>query len=94
MLPVNITEDVIEQYDTFKTKDCPEDPIFGDFNDQPTPSTYYDLTNDYDDDVTQIVAALTNNEGVEYSVVKNDENNNDDSIASEINPPTIFWKLK
>ena len=42
-----MTEDAIEQYDTFNTKVCPEDLIFGDFNDQPIPSTYSDLTNDY-----------------------------------------------
>ena len=54
-----MTEDVIEQYDTFNTKGCPEDLIFGDFNDQPIPSTYSDITNDYDDDGTQIDAALT-----------------------------------
>ena len=31
--PVNMTEDVIEQYDTFNVKGFPEDLIFGDFND-------------------------------------------------------------
>ena len=54
-----MTEDVIEQYDTFDTKGCPEDLIFGGFNDQPIPSTYSDLINDYEDDVNQIDAALT-----------------------------------
>ena len=53
-----MTEDVIERYDTINTKGCPEDLNFGDFNDQPIPSTYSDLTNYYDDDGTQIVAAL------------------------------------
>ena len=71
----------------FNTKGCPEDLIFGDFNDQPIPSTYSDLTNDYDDDGTQIDAALTDNEGVEDSVVPNDENSNKDSLASDIDPP-------
>ena len=56
-----MTEDVIELYDTFNTKSCPEDLIFGDFNDQPIPSTYYILTNDYDYDGTQIESALTDN---------------------------------
>ena len=37
--PVHMTEDVIDQYETFNTKGCPEDLIFGDFNDQPIPST-------------------------------------------------------
>ena len=55
-----MTEDVIDQYDMFNTKGCPEDLIF-DFNNQPIPSTYSDITNDYDYDGTQIDAALTNN---------------------------------
>ena len=59
--PVNMTEDVIERYDMFNAKGCPEDLIFGDFIDQTIPSTYSDLPNDYDDDVTQIEAALTDN---------------------------------
>ena len=37
--PIKITEDVIERYETFNTKDCPENLIFGEFNDQPIPST-------------------------------------------------------
>ena len=60
-----MTDDFIEQYDTFNTKGCPEDLIFGEFNDQPIPYTYFDITNDYDNNVTQINAALTDNEGVE-----------------------------
>ena len=78
-----MTEDVIERYDTFNTKGCPEDLIFGDFNDQPIPSNYSDLTNYYDYDVTQIDASLTDNEGVEDAVVTNDENNDEDSLASD-----------
>ena len=53
-----MNEDVIEQYDTFNTKCCPEDLIFCDFNNQPIPSTYFDLKNHYNDDVTTIDAAL------------------------------------
>ena len=49
----------------------PEDLIFGDFNDQPIPSTYSDLTNDYDYNGNQIDAPLTDNEGVEDAVVPN-----------------------
>ena len=60
-----MTDDFIEQYDTFNTKGCPEDLIFGEFNDQPIPYTYFDITNDYDNNGTQINAALTENEGVE-----------------------------
>ena len=57
-----MTVDAIEQYDTFNTKGCPEDLIFGEFNDQPIPSTYSDLTNNYDENGTQIDADLTDNE--------------------------------
>ena len=90
-----MTQDVIRQYNTFNTKGCLEDLIFGGFNDQPIPSTYSDITNDYDDNGTQIYAALTDNEVVEDAVVPNDENNDEDSLASDIDPPqTIFWKLK
>ena len=70
-------------------------PYFGDFNNQPCPSNYSDLTNDYDDDGTPIGADLADNEGVGYAVIPNDENNNDDSISSDIeHPQTIFCKLK
>ena len=82
-----MTEDVIEQYDNFNTKGCPEDHIFGDFNNQPIPSTYSDLTNDYDDNGTTIGASLEENEGVEDSVIPNDEKNDGDSLASDIDPP-------
>ena len=85
--PVNMNEDFIERYDTFITKGCPEDLIFGGFNDQPIPSNYSDLINDYDGNGTQIDAALTDNEGVEYAVLSNDDKNNDNSLASEIYPP-------
>ena len=76
-----MTEDVIEQYDTFNTKGFPDDLIFGDFNDQPIQSTYYDLIDDYDDNGNQIDNALIDNEGVEDSAVPNDENNNEESLA-------------
>ena len=59
--PVNMPDDVIEKYETFNTKGCPEELIYGEFNDQPIPSTYSDLTNDYDYDGTQIDADLTEN---------------------------------
>ena len=60
-----MNEDVIERYDTINTKGCTEDLIFGDFNDQPIPSTYFDVKNYYDDDGTKIVAAIMDNEGFE-----------------------------
>ena len=49
-----MNKDVIEQYNMFNIKDFPEDIIFGDFNDQPIPSMYSDLTNDYDYDGNQL----------------------------------------
>ena len=66
-----MTEYVIELYNTFNTKGYPEDLILIDFSDQPIPSTYSDITNDYDDDGTQINAALTDNKGVEDAVIPN-----------------------
>ena len=81
-----MTEDFIERYNKFNTKGCPEDLIFGDFNDEPIPSTYSYLKNDYNKDVTQIEAALTDNKGVEDAVVPNYENSDDDSLASDIDP--------
>ena len=81
-----MTENVVELYDMFNTKGCPEDLIFGDFNDQPIPYTYSDLTNDYDDNGTQIDDALTDKKGVEDAVVPNDENNDEDSLAPDIDP--------
>ena len=54
-----MTEDVIERYDNFNTKGSPEDLIFGGFYNQPIPSTYYDLTNDYGGDGTPIDAAIS-----------------------------------
>ena len=77
-----MTEDFIERYDMFNTKGFPEDLIFSDFNDQPIPSTYSDLTDYYDYDGNQIDTALTDNEGMEDVVVPNDENNDEDSLAS------------
>ena len=45
-----MTEDVIEHYGTFNIKWCTYGLIFGDFNDQPSPSNYYSVLNyDYDD---------------------------------------------
>ena len=77
-----MTEDVIERYDTFNTKVFPEDLIFGDFNDQPIPSTYSDLTNNYDDDGTQIEAALTDNEVVDSY---------NEGVDNEFLPPEKKW---
>ena len=45
---VNMTEDAIEKYNNFNTKGCPEDLVFGYFNNKPIPSNYSDIINDYD----------------------------------------------
>ena len=45
-----MTKDVIEKYDTFNTRRCPDELIFGDFNDQPIPSHYYNFLKDDNDD--------------------------------------------
>ena len=82
-----MNEYVIERYDTFNTKSYPEDLIFGDFNYQPIPSTYSDLTNDYDDNGIQFDSTLMENKGAEDAVVPNNENNNEDRLASDIDPP-------
>ena len=90
-----MTEDVIEQYNTFNTKGCPEDLIFGGFGNQPIPPTYSDLKNDYDGYFTSIDSVLEDNKEVKYAVMPNDENNYDKILASEIDPPqTILRKLK
>ena len=85
-----MTEDVIEKYDTFNTKGCPEDLIFGGFNDQPIPSTYSDLTNDYDDNGTQIDASLMYNEGVEDAIVPNDETTMKTALLQTLTPPKQY----
>ena len=79
----------------FNTKSCPENLVFGYSNDQPIPSTNSDITNYYYDYGNQIDSALADNKGLEYAVVTNDENNYDNSLDSDIDPPqTIFWRLK
>ena len=49
-----MTEDVIEQYDTFNTKLCSNQLIFGDFNDQYITSDYINSLNDEDGNVNNI----------------------------------------
>ena len=82
-----MTEDLIEWYDNFKFKGCLEDLIFGGFNNQPIPFTYSDLTNNFDDGGTTIEIALVENKVVEDKVMPNDKNNDDNSLASYIEPP-------
>ena len=98
---------MIERYDTFNTKRCPDELIFGGFNYQPIPPNYYYFLNGDDDNVNNIPGStvddvLTNNKGVENSVVPNDEDidydiviDDDDSPTSDIYPSkTKSCKLK
>ena len=69
-------EDVIECYDNFNAKGCPDELLFGDFHDQPIPPGYYDFLNDnnYDDNYTPktpVGGFFTGGGWVEYSSVKN-----------------------
>ena len=53
--PINMAEDVIEEYDKRNTSGCTKDLIFGDFNNKSSPSNYCDLINDYDDHALQLM---------------------------------------
>ena len=89
-----MTDDVIEHYDTFNTIGCPYELIFGDFNDQPIPSNYYNFLNDDNEDgnhipVNPVYNALPDNEELEDAFMPNDEDINyeiiiydDNSLAS------------
>ena len=69
------------------------------FNGQPIPPNYYDLLNDDDDNGNNITGPpfdndVPDNKGLEYEVVPNDGDINneiiiyeDDSLDSEIDPP-------
>ena len=75
-------EDAIEWYCTFNNKGFPDEIIFGDFNDQPIPSDYYNLLSNKDDNgnnVNDIPVdnALPDNKGVYYAVMTDDEDTND-----------------
>ena len=92
--PVNIPEGFIEQYNNLNAKGCPEDLLFGYFNNQHIPSTYYDIINDCYGDDTPIDAYLADNEGVEDSIMPNDKDTDeaittdyDNSLVSYIGPP-------
>ena len=95
---INMTEDTIEGCDTFNTKWCPDELIFGDFNDKLIPSHYYNFLNYDEEDGNNIPSAtvddaLPDDKGVEYIVLTDYEDINDeiiihddDSLASEIEP--------
>ena len=44
----------IKNFDDFNKKWCPDELIFGNFNDQPIPPDYYNCLNDDDDDGNNI----------------------------------------
>ena len=93
-----MNEDVIEQYYTFNTKQCPNELIFGKFNDQPIPPHWYNSLNYDDDDGTNIPGttvddASLDNEEVEDAVILDDEDVENDiiivddyNLASTIEP--------
>ena len=56
-----MTEDVIGRYDTFNTKGCPDEILFGDFCDQLIPPDYYDFLNDEDDNDNHIPGTPVDN---------------------------------
>ena len=51
-----MNEDAIERYYTFNKKGYPDELIFGDFNDQPIKSGYYNILNDDNDDDNNITS--------------------------------------
>ena len=64
-----MNKDLIGIYDTFNTKGCTDELIFGNFIDEPIPSEYYNSLNDEDDDSNNIPGttaddALLDNKGV------------------------------
>ena len=76
---------MIECYNTFNYKGCPDEPIFGEFHDQPIHPGYYYFLNDNDDNDnnntgTTVDDVFLDNEGVKYEVVPNatDANDNDE----------------
>ena len=100
-----MTEGVIERYETFNTKGCPDEIIFVNLNDQPIPSKYYNILNDDDDNGnnipgTPVENSLPENEWVEDAIVSNDKEINneiiiddDDSVGSDIYPPPTTKRI-
>ena len=77
-----MTKDVIEHYDTLKAKWCPYELLFGNFNDQPFPPGYYEFLNKNNENGnnnpgTTVDDVFPDNEGVEYSVMPNATNVDD-----------------
>ena len=83
-----MTKYQIERYDTFNTKGCHDEKIFGDLNCQPIPSYYYNILNDDDDNVNNVPGtpfddALPGKKVVEDAAVPNDEDIYDDIIIDD-----------
>ena len=53
---------MIERYGNLNNKGCPDEIIFGDFNDQPIPYNYYNILNYYDDYGNNITGTPIENE--------------------------------
>ena len=93
-----MTEDVIDQFDTFNTKGCSDELIFGVFNYQPIPSNYYNLLTNYNEDSNTVTGtpvdnALPENKVVEGEVITDNKYLNyeiiiddDDIFDSDIDP--------
>ena len=83
-----MTENIIERYDTFNTKVCPDKLIFEIFNCQTIPSNCYNFLN-YDNEDgnnipgTPVEDSLPNNKLLEDAVMPNDEDINDEIIIDD-----------
>ena len=89
---------MIERYDTFNTKGCTDELIFGHFNDKPITSDYYNLLNTDNDGGnnvpdTPVDDAPSDSKGLEDTVIPNDKDINNEiiidddySLASDIDP--------
>ena len=99
-----MTEDLIELYDTFNTKGCPDKRIFGYLNDQLILLYGYNILNDYNDNDNNISVIsvddwLCENKWVEDPVMLSYEDinyeiiiNDDDRLASDIEPPPLIFR--
>ena len=97
---LNMTVYVIGLYDTFNTKGCPDELIFGDLNDQPIPYDYYNILNDDNNNSNNVPGtpvddkipekkwvgdlAVPNYEVINYEIMIID---NDDRLSSDTLPP-------
>ena len=56
-----MTKDVIQCYDTFNKKGCPDELIFCNFNDYPILSNYYNFLNDDNDNGSNVPGTPVDN---------------------------------